>query len=813
MDEFKKKEQVKQEDYLRQRSNSVTERQQMKGFDLQDINVVHRNKSINEEIKDKLPEAYLQEEKVAPANDNGLDLPERQQIVPKREYLFMPKDFSSKIDNYFKPQEEKIRDLANQTGACDELLKHLKMTKNNHTSEEDKEAWAETYRDTLKEAKDIRAELEAEVKDFTAKKEALYKVFDKEAEISQLLIELVDENKSIKTEEDEQKLKAYFDKMSQVEDYIQSFKAACPIQLQDESNKIIREYNAVLNDLEDTKKTIVSKLFVPSTLIAEGLEDMALNAIKDQAKNVFDLGKDMPAKLVKLIALQHKVLTSESAEEKKNFLNEVKQVEDYMYSLYISCPSDTQDSDAYKKTIEAFDTQLNSLAKTVAKVTFDLIDFDMMKAKYQEEISQLEIKKEKAEAGRLDQENESVAFLKSSVQLNRCYVELMDLKLDGYIFGSSKEKLEHYIDSLPLEMKDNINAFKRRLKGMSLNEVKKLQRETEELVLNLQDAIDQHTKALDNINTSIHFKKETIKNIDHFRNILTVTYDLERENDSILFSSEVERRCAYLEKVALLGDFKKFSFVSENPEISLYSDYIKLSRRYIRLCQNKAKENVSKINIALTRQFMGPVEIPTINIARAVDRVRDIDNPKKMVATIMKYRLYNGEEEPQKQELKEVYTVIEQFMAVEHYQLEELFGIDAAVKYLKEIHKERVKASQELVALYNRLDADYGHKLGKEAIAYLACRSKVYARLQVANRLIDSQASWGQNKKFEKVYNKFTIGKYMQDNAKIIDQAAEITSDEDTLCKNVLLGYGEGDEVFLVYKEANQRALQTAFND
>ena len=813
MDEFKKKEQVKQEDYLRQRSNSVTERQQMKGFDLQDINVVHRNKSINEEIKDKLPEAYLQEEKVAPANDNGLDLPERQQIVPKREHLFMPKDFSSKIDNYFKPQEEKIRNLANQTGACDELLKHLKMTQNNHTSEEDKEAWAETYRDTLKEAKDIRAELEAEVKDFTAKKEALYKVFDKEAEISQLLIELVDENKSIKTEEDEQKLKAYFDKMSQVEDYIQSFKAACPIQLQDESNKIIREYNAVLNDLEDTKKTIVSKLFVPSTLIAEGLEDMALNAIKDQAKNVFDLGKDMPAKLVKLIALQHKVLTSESAEEKKNFLNEVKQVEDYMYSLYISCPSDTQDSDAYKKTIEAFDTQLNSLAKTVAKVTFDLIDFDMMKAKYQEEISQLEIKKEKAEAGRLDQENESVAFLKSSVQLNRCYVELMDLKLDGYIFGSSKEKLEHYIDSLPLEMKDNINAFKRRLKGMSLNEVKKLQRETEELVLNLQDAIDQHTKALDNINTSIHFKKETIKNIDHFRNILTVTYDLERENDSILFSSEVERRCAYLEKVALLGDFKKFSFVSENPEISLYSDYIKLSRRYIRLCQNKAKENVSKINIALTRQFMGPVEIPTINIARAVDRVRDIDNPKKMVATIMKYRLYNGEEEPQKQELKEVYTVIEQFMAVEHYQLEELFGIDAAVKYLKEIHKERVKASQELVALYNRLDADYGHKLGKEAIAYLACRSKVYARLQVANRLIDSQASWGQNKKFEKVYNKFTIGKYMQDNTKIIDQAAEITSDEDTFCKNALLGYGEGDEVFLVYKEANQRALQTAFND
>lgn len=813
MDEFKKKEQVKQENYLRQRSNSVTERQQMKGFDLQDINVVHRNKSINEEIKDKLPEAYLQEEKVAPANDNGLDLPERQQIVPKREHLFMPKDFSSKIDNYFKPQEEKIRDLANQTGACDELLKHLKMTQNNHTSEEDKEAWAETYRDTLKEAKDIRAELEAEVKDFTAKKEALYKVFDKEAEISQLLIELVDENKSIKTEEDEQKLKAYFDKMSQVEDYIQSFKAACPIQLQDESNKIIREYNAVLNDLEDTKKTIVSKLFVPSTLIAEGLEDMALNAIKDQAKNVFDLGKDMPAKLVKLIALQHKVLTSESAEEKKNFLNEVKQVEDYMYSLYISCPSDTQDSDAYKKTIEAFDTQLNSLAKTVAKVTFDLIDFDMMKAKYQEEISQLEIKKEKAEAERLDQENESVAFLKSSVQLNRCYVELMDLKLDGYIFGSSKEKLEHYIDSLPLEMKDNINAFKRRLKGMSLNEVKKLQRETEELVLNLQDAIDQHTKALDNINTSIHFKKETIKNIDHFRNILTVTYDLERENDSILFSSEVERRCAYLEKVALLGGFKQFSFVSENPEISLYSDYIKLSRRYISLCQNKAKKNVSKINIALTRQFMGPVEIPTINIARAVDRVRDIDNPKKMVATIMKYRLYNGEEEPQKQELKEVYTVIEQFMAVEHYQLEELFGIDAAVKYLKEIHKERVKASQELVALYNRLDADYGHKLGKEAIAYLACRSKVYARLQVANRLIDSQASWGQNKKFEKVYNKFTIGKYMQDNAKIIDQAAEITSDEDTLCKNALLGYGEGDEVFLVYKEANQRALQTAFND
>ena len=322
---------------------------------------------------------------------------------------------------------------------------------------------------------------------------------------------------------------------------------------------------------------------------------MALNAIKDQAKNVFDLGKDMPAKLVKLIALQHKVLTSESAEEKKNFLNEVKQVEDYMYSLYISCPSDTQDSDAYKKTIEAFDTQLNSLAKTVAKVTFDLIDFDMMKAKYQEEISQLEIKKEKAEAERLDQENESVAFLKSSVQLNRCYVELMDLKLDGYIFGSSKEKLEHYIDSLPLEMKDNINAFKRRLKGMSLNEVKKLQRETEELVLNLQDAIDQHTKALDNINTSIHFKKETIKNIDHFRNILTVTYDLERENDSILFSSEVERRCAYLEKVALLGDFKKFSFASENPEISLYSDYIKLSRRYISLCQNKAKKMYLKL--------------------------------------------------------------------------------------------------------------------------------------------------------------------------------------------------------------------------
>lgn len=248
------------------------------------------------------------------------------------------------------------------------------------------------------------------------------------------MIELVDKNKSIKTEEDEQKLKAYFDKMSQVEDYIQSFKASCPIQLQDESYKIIREYNAVLNDLEDTKKTIVSKLFVPSNLLADGLEDMVLKKIQDklnkeQAKEpknqekinkilqhqqevqaILIQGKDMPAKLVKLIALQHKVLTSENAEEKKNFLNEVKQVEDYMHSLYTSCSSATINSDAYIKTIEAFNTQLNSLAKTVAKVTFDLIDFDMMKATYKEEIDQLKIKKRKQKLSALTSKTNQLLF-------------------------------------------------------------------------------------------------------------------------------------------------------------------------------------------------------------------------------------------------------------------------------------------------------------------------------------------------------------------------------------------------------------------
>ncbi len=568
---------------------------------------------------------------------------------------------------------------------------------------------------------------------------------------------------------------------------------------------------------------------LPEILVSDEVENALLNKIrqkldnekskgkKDQeritrlekeekrAVDILARAKNIPGLITHLMVAQQQVYASADLEEKKQFLNQVEELAQFIEDLDAACKYEIPQNDDYKNTMIELNKQMDRLAETVAKVAFQVIDFNAVKDFYRSEIQELQ--KEQVEAEQFEKKNAArIQELNRNVQLYRTYFDLLDMKRDGYLLNVSKEEVENRINSMPADMKENINAFKKRIKKMSVKELNKLCKEIGDLESSNEDALNKIKKQLGDIKFKIKLRNDHIKNIESIENIMTVIHDLEIERDAVLKSQDLEKKCDYLNKVSTLGIFTSMQMPGLSPVIEQNSKYFYLSQRYIKMCHKKASETANQIGAQLARRLVEPVKEPVIDIQGDKDRLLDGNNIKQMFITTLNFMLYNGVEEPENVNLKDIYQVKEDL-------LEDKLGFEAEHKiaFLKEIQKERIKVANELVAIHKRVDDRYGKRLGKGAVAYIACRSQAYAKwtiLQLINRVA---SNWGTTNVVDKEYNKFLCSKFYRANLSILDATSGIDAEREEFSKLVWPNNSEKDEVFEMYKEANNAALRRAF--
>ncbi len=568
---------------------------------------------------------------------------------------------------------------------------------------------------------------------------------------------------------------------------------------------------------------------LPEILVSDEVENALLNKIrqkldnekskekKDQEKitqlekeekravDILARAKDIPKLITHLMEAQQQVYASADLEEKKQFLNQVEELAQFIEDLEVACKYEIPQNDNYKNTMIELNGQMDRLAETVAKVAFQVIDFNAVKNIYRSEIHELQ--KQRVEAERIEKKNAAlIQELNRNVQLHRTYFDLLDMKRDGYLLNVSKEEVENRINSMPADMKENINAFKKRIKKMSVKELNKLCKEIGDLESSNEDALNKIKKQLGDIKFKIKLRNDHIKNIESIENIMTVNHDLEIERDAVLKSQDLEKKCDYLNKVSTLGIFTSMQMPGLSPVIEQNSKYFYLSQRYIKMCHKKASETASQIGAQLARQLVEPVEEPVIDIQGDKDRLLDGNNIKQMFITTFNFMLYNGVEEPENVNLKDIYQVKEDL-------LEDKLGFEAEHKiaFLKEIQKERIKVANELVAIHKRVDDRYGKRLGKGAVAYIACRSQAYAKWTILQLILRVASNWGTTNVVDKEYNKFLCSKFYRANLSILDATSGIDAEREEFSKLVWPNNSEKDEVFEMYKEANNAALRRAF--
>ena len=533
----------------------------------------------------------------------------------------------------------------------------------------------------------------------------------------------------------------------------------------------------------------------------------ALKKKQQQVIDIFTESKNISTKIVKLMATKNEVLNSNNKQEKKEFLDKVEKIEQYISELDSLCSEETKKTDAYKNTMLALNTQMDRFSEAVAQIAFETIDFNKIENTIQTGIENWKRDEEKEQ--RIEEPHrDKIENVKNNLAAWRICIDLITMKREGYILNTTKKDLTDKIKAMPNKQKQYVENFQRTLATASDGEINTSFKLLDQKISNGEKQLANLTNKLSDIRSNIYFRQEFLEQFKSFKNAIIVAHEVEADKKEALESQDLVKQCAFFSKVATLQNCNLFEFLDGFPQFDQDKKYMQLSKRYIRMSHRNAAETAHQIAAGITRQMVKPIKQPTINVERALDRLDDVDDIKKMVATAFKYRLFNGEKKPKQAQLLRIYNKIEEEVLESNS-----MDVEKQIEFIKELYKARVKAAKELVALYNSLDKTYGQKIDKNAKCYLASRTQAYRKYMAITGLMQIQTIWTGNKQFEKLFTEYVTKKSVREDFKITEIAEDITLKKHELENLLWLKYSKEDELDVMYNEVNQRAVSRAFGN